>query len=247
MSDGDYFAGATGSPAIPNAPRDVGESYTWQINTGWSDPIRRRIHVIGEYYEGGQPYEHHYWDDANNVWVTSDITAIYQGPSHWRGQTWDNDTGRMFHRREASDDVFWYDPVTDKWYSHSSDARFTEQEATWPYSIGFHPNLFGPNKPGLVAGLFAHTLVFEFTNYLQDPTAGSWQSVAQWDFGSNRRAIGRAGCSMYLPGADELIFFGDPGAYSTVYTAVFSAGFGNLQTVTPSDIPLRTWDGLVFR
>ena len=122
MSDGEFFLSNDGhaTAEIPNAPRDSVSTYTWQTRTGFYDPVRRRAHVIGEHYEGGEPYEHHYYNEVSNTWVTADISAIPQGPSHWRGGCFDVDTGRFFWQREATDNIYWYNPETDAWAFHSS-------------------------------------------------------------------------------------------------------------------------------
>jgi len=231
LIDGVFFnSGDGGSPEIPHAPQDTSKPYTWQTRTGFYDPIRRRAHVIGEYYEGGQPYEHHYLDEINNVWVTADITAVPQGASHWRGGCFDVETGRFFWQREAREDIYWYDPDADEWAFHSSHSGIIDGLPTSPWCTGFHPNLFGPGKPGLVHASVWRLHAFEFTDYYNDPTSGSWTHLNGSNFGSSHplKGQGEAGCATYMPGRDELMITGRGDRDSTNQCIVVHGGAGLL-------------------
>lgn len=213
LSDGEFFHSNDGhaTAEIPNCLFTQDPlSVSWQAQSGWYDPIRRRVHYTGK--DHGELYEHNYLDEVSNTWVNVPTAGDMGTGGHFRGHCFDPATGRLFYQRESSDNVWWYNPDTNAWTVHSTHTNLAGigGERTTQWVTGFHPNLFGQGKPGLLHFNYDYVRAFEFTEYLTDPTAGTWTelNVPSWPSSSLMDNFAAGGTCTYLSDRDEVMVTG---------------------------------------
>ena len=207
-----YFRSEEGSPQIPNNRTQQQQAITWQVEGIYYDPIRRRMHQLDSQHQPGL-LEHAYLDEASNTWVKVDTSALgVAGGQHWRASDFDHGSGYLYWQREGSNNLAIYDPDSG-WSQVSASPNIS---STDPGNGGFHPNLFGPNKPGFLTGRYNPTTFFVAYD-TRNQTWSNLNSGGATDVGD----VLYWGWSVYLPGRDELIMTDNGGGM-----IAFAAGAG---------------------
>lgn len=225
--DGDQYQIAN------NRTSQQGSSITWQVQGIYYDPLRRVMHQLDKQHNGSA--EHARYDELTNTWTKVDASLLDVGAaSHWRQQAFDPASGRIFHHKETEDFIHIYDPV-DGWTKTSDSPWDLSAGNSGPESFGYHPNLFGPSKPGMLV-----VNVWKF--YAWNMTAETWHELNTSSMATDNDLYDvDRGEGFYLPGRDELIMTArgksNKNGQNVVYALAAGAGLEtDLSTANSAEI-----------
>jgi hypothetical protein len=211
------------------APPAVGPfGISWQNRTGFWDSSRHEFHFMAKAQSGGAA-SHWIYSEATDSWRStgSDVSPGQAG--HIWVVTFDHtdDPGDYYYLDfDASDFIRYMDRSVEAGIGNSShpwrktsSASFSVQNGSSrpSTSIGYHPNLFGSEDPGiLVFGVTTLSAWRKSTN--------SWLSLATYGSSSSQYFNRRSAPSVYIPGYDRLIM--GTGVANTQECLLLDAGSG---------------------
>ena len=188
------------TPNTTQKPIDI----QWNLQTIFYDELRGGLQYMGKPASGqpnGLEYSHYLYDEYNDTWT--DVGIVSSGSGHVWSLTFDPDNGdyywsnggqlKRFRRRKGV--------ALSSWETLSSTSDLTAGGLGAPI-LGWHPNLFGPGKPGL----YGHNA---FYGLAWNPETDSWSRcrTTSWPSGSAYRDKNN-GQAIYMPESDRLVLFG---------------------------------------
>jgi len=218
--DGDQYE------ILNNRTSQQGSSITWQVQGIYYDPIRRILYQLDKQH-ASEHLEHAEYDEvAGTAWTK--ITPHPDldsggGPSHWRQAVFIPETGYFWHQKESSDAIHFYDPNTGVWGKTIDAPDNLQAGGSGPQGFGYHPNLYGPNKPGLLVANVWRFYAYNLLTELWDTLSTSAMSTGTDLYDADR------GEGFYIPDRDELLMTArgktNKNGQNIVYAV--SAGAGN--------------------
>lgn len=234
------------APFTPNTlqdPRDI----QWQVQTIWYDETRGELQYMGKPATSqSRDYSHYIYSEATDTWSTSG-KSLFPGTGHIWNCTFDPVNGDYWFRKYAGNEMRWFDRsdgANGRWKTTTTQTSPDLNNGNANFAaMGWHPNLFGPGRPGIL--IWA---VFRFFGF--DLTTGQYSVLTPSNFSSNGPYWNRGpGQALYLPARDQLICFardegnGDP-------AVIVDAGAGNSSDVvgdgfvrTTSEPPIPVFGG----
>lgn len=187
---------------IPNTLQNALD-IQWQITTVFYDVVRREIQYMGKPATSqSNQYSHYMFVEASNSWRAVARPA-FTGSGHVWCYAFDPSTGDYYATQYSNTTLRRYRRQTDRWESLARDTSGDLQDGgLFAPIFGWHPNLFGPGKPGLYAHATFYGLAWNpETNAWSRITAGSWSNPGPFRNKNN-------GVAIYLPGSDRLAIWG---------------------------------------
>ncbi|MEX2123351.1 MAG: hypothetical protein WD795_05630 [Woeseia sp.] len=177
----------------------------WQVQTVWFDPSRHEIQYMGKPASSqSRDYSHYIYDETSDRWSTSGMN-LFPGTGHIWNVTFDPTNGDYWFRRYDDNALRWFDRsdgTNGRWKQTAEQTSPALNSGNTNFAaMGWHPNLFGPGKPGIfiwaVFRFFAYNLATQEFSVLNPNNFSS--SSPFWN-----RSTGQA---LFLPGTDQLICF----------------------------------------
>lgn len=212
----------------------------WQVQTLWYDPVRRELQYMGKPASSQSlDYSHYIYSEDSNSWLTTG-TSLFPGTGHVWNVTFDATNGDYWFRRYNDNVLNWFDRSdgpNGSWKRTiaQTDPALNNGNTNFA-AMGWHPNLFGAGKPGIL--IWA---VFRFFGY--NLTTHDFSVLNPNNFSSSSVYYNRStGQALYLPQTDQLICFAQNGGNG--HSAILvNAGAGNSSDiiseglVTPTSAP----------
>lgn len=177
----------------------------WQVQTIWYDSARRELQYMGKPASSQSlNYSHYIYSLENDSWSTTG-TSLFPGTGHVWNVTFDPANGDYWFRRYNDNVIMWFDRSdgpngTWKRTPSQTDPALNNGNTNFA-AMGWHPNLFGPGKPGIF--IWA---VFRFFAY--NPATQKFSVLNPSNFSSSSIYYNRStGQALYLPETDQLICF----------------------------------------
>lgn len=218
-----YFRSEEGSPQIPNNRTNQLTTITYSCEGIYYDPNRRLIHQLDREHTGGF-LEHAIYDEvANTPWVQVDTSGQDPPADHWRECAFVPETGDIYHRKEGDNLLWIYDAANGTWGTTASTNLTSGDGGV--HTIGYHANLFGAGRPGILHGaqlrFHGYEIATDEWTYLGSATNSN----------TGLTSVPYRGHSAYLAGRDELLFFTSSGDCFAI-----AAGAGLLSQLSTANV-----------
>lgn len=198
-----YFRSEEGDIQIKNnRTAGQGSVISYGVEGIYYDPIRRRMHQCDRQHNGLM--EHAYYDEVEDEWTKVDTSLIdsFGIPGHWRATAFVPETGFLYYQKEGHKTIFFYDPNANVWSQTAEEPLLGElTELNAVKGMGYHPNLFGPGKPGLLVTMNRWFLGYNLTTEKWHSPLNSSGPMGE----GNPLAYCSHGQGWYFPGRDELL------------------------------------------
>jgi hypothetical protein len=177
----------------------------WSDGCIYYDPLHREIQYMGKAASGqSHDFQHYVYDEVSDAWSRPNFPAWTAGsPSgHVWNHAFDFITGRYYTAlKYQSNDVRYYDRDTQSWISTAAGSAgtfFTVNGGVGADIFGWHPNLYGPGKPGLF--VLSHD-----TAGAWNPRTDTWSEIGIFPGAPYRDRTG--GMAVYMANSDRLVIF----------------------------------------
>ena len=195
------------------------EDIQWMTESVYYDVLHREFQWMGK-DAGPVDHTHYIYDEVSDTYQTVG-TNLFPGSGHIWNKCFDPIEGDYYFRRSNTNSVEVYNRGNGAWTTTSSQTNPDLNSGNADFAaMGYHPNLFGPGKPGILCWAV-------FRAFAYNPKTDNWSVLNPSNFSGGSPYIDRRqGDAFYIQATDQLVIFAGQGGASSDVAIVVEAGAG---------------------